>query len=77
VTNDLARRIYEHKQELVPGFTSRYKIRHLIYVEEFVRADRSYCQEKQLKGWTRKRKLALAESANPTMRDLSAPSLRD
>ncbi|SRR6266851_1316102 len=77
VTNDLARRINEHKQGLVPGFTSKYRIHHLAYVEEFNRADEAIAREKQLKGWTRKRKLALIELANPTMKDLSLQWLSD
>jgi putative endonuclease len=71
VTNDLARRIYEHRHGLVPGFTSKYKIHYLLHVEEFADAGQAIAREKQLKGWTRKRKLALVESVNPTMKDLS------
>ena len=72
VTNNLARRIYEHKHGLLPGFTRKYKIDNLVYIEEFDRADEAIAREKQLKGWTRKRKLALVESVNPAMKDLSA-----
>ena len=72
VTNDLARRINEHKQGLVPGFTSKYRIHHLAYVEEFNRADEAIAREKQLKGWVRRKKIALIESANPQWADLSA-----
>ena len=71
VTNDLARRIYEHKHGLVPAFTSKYKIHRLVYVEGFDRADDAIAREKQLKGWSRKRKIALIESLNPTMKDLN------
>ena len=71
VTNDIGRRIYEHKHGLVPGFSTKYKIHCLVYVEEFDRAAEAIAWEKQLKGWTRKRKIALVESSNPTMSDLS------
>ena len=77
VTNDLARRTYEHKHGLLPGFTSKYKIHRLVYVEEFDRADDAIAREKQLKGWSRKRKIALIESLNPTMKDLSVQWLND
>ncbi len=77
VTNDMVRRIYEHKHGLVPGFTSRYKIHHVVYTEQFDRADEAIAREKQLKGWSRKRKIALIESANPTMKDLSIEWLND
>ncbi len=70
VTNDIGRRIYEHKNGLVAGFSSKYKIHRLVYVEEFNRAAEAIAREKQLKGWTRKRKIALVESSNPTMSDL-------
>jgi putative endonuclease len=71
VTNDIARRTYEHKHGLVPGFTSKYKVHRLIYVERFDSAGEAIAREKQLKGWSRKRKIALIESLNPTMKDLS------
>jgi putative endonuclease len=77
VTNDLARRIYEHKWGLAPGFTRKYKVHYLVYVEEFASADEAIAREKQLKGWTRRKKLALVQSANPTMRDLSVEWLKD
>jgi hypothetical protein len=56
VTNNLARRIYEHKHGLVSGFTSKYPIHRLVYVEEFGRADEAIAREKQLKGWSRRKK---------------------
>jgi putative endonuclease len=64
--------MYEHRHELVPGFTSKYKIHRLIYVEEFDKPDEAIAREKQLKGWTRKRKIALIESVNSTFKDLAA-----
>ena len=71
VTNDIARRTYEHKHGLVAGFTSMYKVNRLVYVEVFDAADEAIAREKQLKGWSRQRKIALIESLNPTMKDLS------
>ena len=71
VTNDIARRTYEHKHGLVAGFTSKYKVHRLVYVEEFDGAGDAIAREKQLKGWSRQRKIALIESLNPTMNDLS------
>ncbi len=71
VTNDLERRVYEHAQKLIPGFTSRYNISRLVYVEETPDVYAAISREKQLKGWRRDRKLALIESINPEWRDLS------
>src|SRR5215469_16938114 len=71
VTNDIARRTYEHKHGLVPGFTSKYRVHRLVYMEEFDSADAAIAREKQFKGSSRKRKIALIESLNPTMKDLS------
>jgi putative endonuclease len=56
---------------MVPGFTSKYKVHRLVYVEGFDSADEAIAREKQLKGWSRKRKIALIESLNPAMKDLS------
>jgi putative endonuclease len=72
VTNNIPRRMYEHKHGLLPGFTGKYRIHRLVYVEEFECADQAIAREKQLKGWTRKRKIALIESVNPSLKDLSA-----
>ena len=71
MSNDSRRRIYEHRYGLLPGFTSKYKIHHLVYVEEFDRADEAIAREKQLKGWTRRRKIALIESMNRSFKDLT------
>ena len=72
VTNDLERRIYEHKQKLVPGYTNRYNIRILVYYEVTSDVRAAIAREKQIKGWSRGKKVALIESANPTWQDLSA-----
>ena len=71
VTNDLARRVSEHKSGLVTGFTSRYRITRLVYFEEFADIRDAIAREKELKGWLRSRKLYLIESSNPTWEDLS------
>jgi len=71
VTNDLERRMYEHKNKLVPGFASRYEVNKLVYFESCPSVQVAIQREKQIKGWTRKRKLALIESGNPEWLDLS------
>ena len=72
VTNDLARRVNEHKKRLVTGFTSRYRITRLVHFEEFVDIRDAIAREKELKGWVRMRKTRLIESSNPTWEDLSS-----
>jgi putative endonuclease len=72
VTNDLERRMYEHKQRATPGFTNKYNCTRLLYYEETNDVSVAIAREKQLKGWLRKRKVALIESVNPDWRDLSA-----
>jgi putative endonuclease len=71
VTNELERRVYEHKQKLVPGFTTKYNIERLVYFEVTEDVDVAISREKQIKGWLRNKKIALIESANPTWDDLS------
>lgn len=71
VTNDLARRVYEHKQKLLPGFTSKYNITKLVYFEATEDVYAALNREKQIKGWLRDRKIALIEAANPDWKDLS------
>lgn len=70
VTNDLQRRIEEHKQGAVPGFTQKYIIKKLVYFEESCRIDDAIAREKQLKNWHRDWKLNLIRAANPDLRDL-------
>lgn len=70
VTNNLARRIYEHKNFLVPGFTSRYYIDKLVYFEEYSDAYQAIAREKQLKGWNRAKKISLIISVNLEWQDL-------
>jgi putative endonuclease len=72
VTNDLARRVDEHKQGLTPGFTTRYRVTRLVYFEEFMDIRDAIAMEKVIKGWVRSRKTRLIESRNPTWEDLSS-----
>ena len=71
VTNDLTRRLYEHKHELVEGFTKRYHVHKLVYYEETNDVRAAIEREKQLKNWARAKKNALVETINPTWKDLS------
>lgn len=71
VTNNLERRVYEHKKKLVPGFTSKYNITKLVYYEEGNDVNVALAREKQIKGWLRAKKIALIESVNPEWKDLS------
>ena len=72
VTNDLLRRVYEHKQKLVPGFTSKYNIAWLVHYETASDIHSAISREKQIKAWRREKKLALVETTNPGWKDLSA-----
>ena len=71
VTDDLARRVYEHKNKLVKGFTQKYNIARLVYYEITSDVHAAIQREKQIKGWLRKRKIALIEAANPEWEHLS------
>ena len=71
VTNDLKRRVYEHKEKLVEGFTKRYNISKLVYYEVCEDVENAILREKQIKGWLRRKKIDLIESTNPEWRDLS------
>ena len=75
VTNDLERRVIEHKKKLVPGFSARYNVQKLVYFEFFNNPSAAIAREKQLKGWLRRRKVALIESVNPRWNDLSPSRL--
>jgi len=70
VTGDLSRRVYEHRNRLIPGFTRRYKIDRLVHAEAFREVRDAIAREKQIKGWVRSRKLALINEANPDWHDL-------
>jgi putative endonuclease len=71
VTNNLERRVYEHKNKLVAGFTSKYNITLLVYYEETNDVQVALEREKQIKGWLRSKKIALIDSMNPEWKDLS------
>ena len=71
VTNDLQRRLYEHREELVDGFTKNYHVHKLVYFETSTDVKAAIEREKQLKGWRREKKNGLVERLNPTWRDLS------
>ena len=71
VTSDLERRVHQHKQKEIAGFTKRYNMTQLAYYEEIPSIRDAIAREKQLKGWLRSRKIALIESMNPQWRDLS------
>ncbi len=71
VTDDLARRVLEHKTKKIPGFTQKYNITQLVYFEESKDIRAAISREKQIKGWLRSKKIALIESINPGWDDLS------
>lgn len=71
VTNDLVKRIYEHKQNLISGFTKKYHVHALVYYEVTDDIYGAIAREKQLKNWRRKWKIDLIEKKNPKWRDLS------
>jgi len=71
VTNDLARRIAEHRSGLFPGFSRKYHLHKLVYYEQTNEIAAAIAREKQIKGWTRARKIALIESTNPDWNDLA------
>ena len=70
VTNDLQRRIFEHKNNLIKGFTQKYNIHNLVYYEETKNVNVAIEREKQIKSWSRKKKILLIEKENPMWRDL-------
>ena len=70
VTNDLSRRMHEHKQGLVRGFSWKYNVDRLVYFETTPESLGAIAREKQIKGWRRAKKIALIESRNPEWKDL-------
>ncbi|MFO8011015.1 MAG: GIY-YIG nuclease family protein [Dehalococcoidia bacterium] len=70
VTNNLERRVYEHRNKLIGGFTKKYNITKLLYFEEVGDVKAAIEREKQIKGWVREKKVALIESMNPYWRDV-------
>lgn len=71
VTSDLPQRVYQHKNKLIAGFTSKYNISRLVHFEDCSNALAAITREKQIKKWSRAKKIALIEVASPTWADLS------
>jgi len=74
VTNEIKRRIYEHKNKIVDGFTSKYGLKSLVYYELHENIESAIKKEKQLKKWKRLWKLRIIEEKNPNWKDLSLDS---
>jgi putative endonuclease len=72
VTNSLLHRMQQHRSHAIPGFTARYRVTPLVHCEETIDVQAAIAREKQIKAWSRSKKLALIESSNPTWRDLAA-----
>jgi len=77
VTDNLERRVYEHKNKLIKGFTRRYNLTKLVYYEVTNDVQAAIEREKQIKGWLRKKKIALIEAMNPRWADLGEEWFRD
>jgi putative endonuclease len=71
VTNDLERRLFEHRHKLVPGFTAEYDVNRLVYFQSTPNVLAAIAREKEIKGWRRSKKVALIESVNRHWDDLS------
>ena len=71
VTNDLQRRVAQHRTKVIPGFSSKYNIDRLVYFEETEDVRRALEREKQIKGWVRSKKVDLIERSNPQWSDLA------
>jgi putative endonuclease len=72
VTSSLDGRIVQHRFKLVEGFTKKYNVTRLVHYERFPDIRAAIVREKQIKGWLRKKKIALIESSNPTWKNLAA-----
>jgi putative endonuclease len=70
MTNNLRKRIHDHRKQTPGTFTARYKITRLVYCEQFQYVNNAIAREKELKKWTRAQKIALIEAANPTWDEL-------
>ncbi|WP_409228687.1 GIY-YIG nuclease family protein [Gudongella sp. SC589] len=70
VTNNIARRVYEHKTKMIEGFTKKYNLDKLVYLEETDSIESAILREKQLKKWRREKKIALIERLNPNWEEL-------
>ncbi len=71
MTNDLRRRVYEHKHKLLSGFSARYNVDRLVHLEHATDVNAAIARESEMKGWSRKKKVALIEANNPAWRDLA------
>src|SRR5437763_4034764 len=71
VTNDIVRRVDEHKRGLTPGFTTTYHVTRLVHLAQFADVRDAIAREKEIKGWGRTRKMRLLEERNPTWEDLA------
>ncbi|OGK13588.1 hypothetical protein A2859_05860 [Candidatus Roizmanbacteria bacterium RIFCSPHIGHO2_01_FULL_37_16b] len=71
VTNNLKRRIYEHENGLVEGFSQRYNLKYVVFFEEYRKIEDAIMREKQLKNWRRIWKINLVKTKNSTLKDLS------
>jgi putative endonuclease len=72
VTDNIERRMIEHRQGLIPGFTTRYRVFRLVHFEFFGHIQDAISREKEIKGWRREKKIRLIEHHNPTWEDLAA-----
>jgi putative endonuclease len=72
ITSNIKKRVYEHKNHLIPGFTDTYNVNRLVYVEIFGDALSAIAREKQIKRWRREKKVKLIDSTNPKWDDLAA-----
>jgi putative endonuclease len=71
MTNDLHNRVFQHKNDLLDGFTKQYKIHRLVYFENYSQVINAINREKEIKGWRREKKIALIKTMNPTWDDLA------
>ena len=71
ITSGLKKRIWEHREGRVPGFTSKYRVHRLVYFESFQDVRVAIRREKEIKGWRREKKVALIEATNPNWDDLA------
>ncbi|MFA5134448.1 MAG: GIY-YIG nuclease family protein [Patescibacteria group bacterium] len=71
VTSNIVGRVRQHKNKVLPGFTSKYRVQHLVYYEEYQYVYDAIAREKQIKGWRRSKKETLIRQLNPSWSDLS------
>jgi putative endonuclease len=71
MTSNIKKRVYDHKNKLIPGFTEKYNINRLVYYETFDDVYSAIAREKTIKGWLRKKKIELIQKTNPDWKDLA------